>query len=86
MYYVYTLFSKRYHELYKGFTNDLDKRWKEHKKGLVASTRDKRPLDLIFYEAYKNKEDALNREKYFKTGWGRNYLRNILKNYLKENN
>lgn len=85
MYYIYTLFSKKHHDLYKGYTDNLERRLKEHKKGLVEATKNKRPLKLVYYEAYQNKKDAVARERFFKTGWGRNYLRKILKHYLREN-
>jgi len=85
MYYIYVLFLKRYQELYKGYTDNLEKRLHEHSRGLVRSTRNKRPLELIYYEAYQNKLDAMDRERYFKTGWGGVYLRKVLKNCIKGN-
>ena len=39
-------------------------------------------LELIFYEAYANEKDARERERFFKSGWGRNHIQKILKNYL----
>ncbi len=84
MYYVYVLFLKKHHELYKGYTDNLKKRWSEHARELVESTRNKGPLEIAYYEAYQNKKDAMDRERYFKTGWGRLYLKKILKNYIQE--
>ena len=84
MYYIYVLFLKN-KELYKGYTDNLERRMKEHNSGLVQATKYKRPLELIYHEAYHNKKDAIDRERYFKTGWGRNYLRKVLKNYIEEN-
>jgi len=84
MYYLYILFSKKDYGLYRGYTDNLDRRFKEHQKGLVEATKDRRPLELIYYEAYRNKKDAMARERFFKTGWGRNYLKKILKHYLEE--
>jgi putative endonuclease len=46
----------------------------EHNKGLVESTRNRIPFCLVYYEACLNKEKALKREKYFKTGFGRRFL------------
>lgn len=65
--------------MYTGCTKDLKKRVIMHNKGLVESTKDRVPLDLIYYEAFRNREDAFNREKYLKTGWGRNQIKQILK-------
>jgi predicted GIY-YIG superfamily endonuclease len=40
------------------------------------------PFELIYYEAYLHQQDATTREKFFKTQWGRNYLKRVLKNYM----
>jgi len=84
-YFVYVLLSNRDKRLYTGFTDNLTKRVKEHNRGWVESTKDRRPLDLIYFEGYKDKKSALSREKYLKTGWGRNYLSKILESYFKNN-
>jgi len=84
MFYTYVLTSKKDKELYIGFTKDLKKRLDEHQKGLVVSTAQRRPLKLIYYEACLNENDAIKREKYFKTGFGRRFLRNRIKAYIDE--
>lgn len=84
MYYVYILRSKKDRKLYTGYSDDLQRRFDEHNKGKVFSTRYRKPFDLIYYEAYKNQQDATIREKFFKTQWGRNYLKRVLKNFWKE--
>ncbi len=56
MYYVYLLKSKKDEGFYIGFSGDLKNRFQEHIDGLVESTKHRRPLKLIYYEAY-NKED-----------------------------
>ncbi|MFA5021613.1 MAG: GIY-YIG nuclease family protein [Patescibacteria group bacterium] len=76
MYYTYILKSEKDGKLYVGYTDDLDKRFTEHQKGLVKSTAERRPLRLVYYEACLDKNKALKREKYFKTGFGRRYLKN----------
>ena len=83
MYYVYVLLCND-NKFYIGFTSDLTKRIQRHKIGKVFSTKPRRPVELIFYEAYKNKYDALRREKYLKTSKGRTTLRNMLREYLSE--
>jgi len=82
MFYVYILQSKKDGELYTGCTNDLKKRFREHNNGLVFSTKLKKPHKIIHYEAFLNKKDAFMREKWLKTGWGRNQTRTMLTNYL----
>ena len=83
MYYVYLLKSLKDENLYVGFTSDLKERIKRHENGEVNSTKFRRPFRLIFYEAFYNKYDALAREKYLKSGYGKEQLENILKNSLK---
>lgn len=80
---VYILRSKKDATLYVGYSSDVKKRVEEHQKGRVFTTRNKRPLEVIYCELYKNRKDAMHREKYFKTGWGRAYITRILKNTLK---
>ena len=82
MYYVYILKSIKDKKLYVGCTKDLKKRINMHNSRQVFSTKFRRPFEIIYYEAYKNKEDAFEREKFLKTGWGRNYIRRVLKHYF----
>jgi len=83
-YYTYVLFSLKDKKFYSGFSTDLDHRMHKHNKGDTPSTKYRRPLLLIFYEAYLNKRDALRREKYFKTAKGKTTLRTMLTEYLRE--
>lgn len=78
-YYTYVLRSKSDGNLYVGFTNDLKSRINKHNKGEVYATRDRRPLELVYYEACQNKANAIKREKYFKTGFGRRFLKERIK-------
>ena len=55
MYYVYVLLSQKDGKLYTGLTNDRERRLKEHRLGKVISTKSRRPLRLIYYEAYIDK-------------------------------
>ena len=82
MYYVYILLSEKDDKFYTGSTNDLKRRINEHSSGRVGSTKDRLPMKLIYYEACIDGKDARAREKYLKTGMGKRYLRNRLKNYL----
>lgn len=66
MFYVYILKSSKDGSLYIGFAEDLKARLVKHSQGLVRSTKNLRPLILIYYEAYKSKKDALIREKRLK--------------------
>ncbi|MEF8799267.1 MAG: GIY-YIG nuclease family protein [Candidatus Bipolaricaulota bacterium] len=86
MYYVYVLYSEKDNNFYVGYTKDVKKRLKMHQSGKVKSTRNRRPLNLVYYEASLNQEDALSREKYLKTSYGKRYIKNRLENYLGEKN
>jgi len=66
MHYLYVLKSKQDGELYVGSTTDLRRRLIEHNKGLVAFTKARRPLVLVYYEAYASLEDARLRESRLK--------------------
>lgn len=66
MFYVYLLRSRKDLKFYIGSTNDLRKRFKDHFEGRVFSTRSRRPLDLIYYEAYTVESNARKREQSLK--------------------
>lgn len=83
MHYVYILQSERDGNLYTGCTNNLKKRFLLHNKGRVSATQNRRPLKLIYYEAFLNQKDAFLREQWLKIGWGRNHINKILHYYLK---
>ncbi|MFA6105305.1 MAG: GIY-YIG nuclease family protein [Patescibacteria group bacterium] len=78
MFYTYVLKSQKDNELYIGWTDDLKSRIKKHNDGLVESTKNRKPLILVYYEACLNKDAAIAREKSLKTGFGRAYLKNRL--------
>ena len=81
-YYTYVLKSEKDLKYYVGCSKDVKLRFEQHKKGLVDSTKDRRPLNLIYFEACLTQEDAIHREKYLKTHYGRMFLKNRLKSYL----
>ena len=55
---------------YTGFTNNLERRIKEHNYGEVHFTKDKLPVELIFYSSFQEKQKAYNFERYLKSGSG----------------
>ena len=85
MYYSYVLFSQKDSRLYCGYTKDLNLRIKQHMNGEVQSTKHRRPLKLIYYEACIDQWDAIRREKYFKTYYGKMFIRKRLKNWYTNN-
>jgi putative endonuclease len=78
MFYVYILLSLKDKKLYTGSTGDLRRRIEEHKQGKVESTKNRLPMDLICYEAYLHKEEALAREQFLKSSDGKKDLRKRL--------
>ena len=80
--YVYVLRSLKDENLYVGATGDLRLRFSQHEGGSVASTVNRRPLELVYYEACRSQKGAFKREKYLKTAWGKRYLKARLASYL----
>ncbi|MFA5872012.1 MAG: GIY-YIG nuclease family protein [Parcubacteria group bacterium] len=82
MWYVYVLKSLANKSWYIGCTNNLKARFQEHNSGKSKYTKDFIPWALLYYEAGSNKKDAFGREKYLKSGYGRRWLKNRLKNQI----
>lgn len=81
-FYTYVLLSKKDSKFYTGSADDLKVRFEQHVRGRVASTKDRRPLTLVYYEASLDRKDARKREQYLKSYHGKMFLRNRLKSYL----
>ena len=81
-FYVYVLHSLKDGKRYTGYTKDLLLRLEAHNGGNVVSTKHRMPLELIYFEGCKNQKDALKREKYLKTHYGKMFLGKRLKSYL----
>ncbi|MFA5029835.1 MAG: GIY-YIG nuclease family protein [Patescibacteria group bacterium] len=84
MFFVYILKSQYDKKLYIGYTSDLRRRFMEHASGKVESTRNRRPLEIIYYEAFKYEKDARNQELFYKTGQGRRVLKTRIKTVILE--
>ena len=72
MYFLYIIKSLKNKSLYIGYTENLNKRLKEHNNNLSFTTKKHSPWELVYYEGYKNQKDALDREKKIKQ-FGRVY-------------
>ena len=83
MFYVYILQLKN-NNLYTGFTNNLQERYRYHQIGGVQSTKYLRPLKLVHYEVYCLEDDAKRREKFLKTSDGKLFLRRQLSSFFKK--
>jgi putative endonuclease len=84
MYYVYILISERDRSLYVGFTSNLSSRLKRHNYGYVRSTYRRRPMRLIYFEAYLAESDARRREIYLKGGKAKNEFKTQLRDTYKK--
>lgn len=82
MWYVYILQNKSGNWLYVGITNDLERRLRLHNRGKIYSTKYRIPFKVIYYEAHTNKYDAARREKFLKSGWGKNWIKKTLDYYF----
>jgi putative endonuclease len=78
MFYVYVIKSGVDGRLYKGHTQDVYKRLEEHNSGKTQSTASYRPWTLVLIEEVKTKAEAIKREKFLKSGSGREYIKNKL--------
>ncbi|KMQ70880.1 GIY-YIG nuclease family protein [Chryseobacterium koreense] len=77
-FYVYVIKSRLNGHLYKGQTENLEKRLSEHNAGRNRSTRPFLPWELVYFEKFETREEAVLREKYFKSGSGREFLKKVL--------
>ena len=78
MFYVYILQSKKDKKLYTGFSKNLKERIEQHKKGRVEITKNRLPVELVYYEAFKDERAARRQELFYKTGQGRRILKKRL--------
>ncbi|MDH5475277.1 MAG: GIY-YIG nuclease family protein [Cyclobacteriaceae bacterium] len=77
VFYTYILKSKKTGKYYKGHTSDLSIRLDQHNKGKTKSTKSGIPWSVVYYERYSSREEAILREKYFKTASGRRYIKSL---------
>ena len=77
-YYVYVLKSESSGKSYVGQTQDLEKRLWAHNNGLSSYTKGRGPWKLVYSEEFETRSQAMGREKFFKTGHGRDFIKKIL--------
>ena len=86
MYWVYFLYSKTKRSVYIGCTSNLKRRLETHRRGLVESTKNRKPLVLIYSERYTNLSLARRRENYLKSLYGARERKRIVNNCLNKIN
>ncbi|MCX6731402.1 MAG: GIY-YIG nuclease family protein [Candidatus Parcubacteria bacterium] len=78
MFYTYVLKSLICRKFYTGHTENLDRRLEEHNNGYTIYSKRYKPWQLVYYEQFDSKEEAVKREKYFKSAAGRRWLKKYI--------
>ena len=80
MFYLYVLRSQQTGDLYVGSTADVEKRLQRHNRGDAKSTRHGVPWAVLHTESFVTRSEAVRRERYYKTGRGREEIQRLLAN------
>jgi putative endonuclease len=78
MYWVYAIKSQIDNRIYVGMTSNVDKRVAEHNSAKTRSTKAFVPWVLIYKESAESRSQARCREKYLKSGIGKEFLKSII--------
>jgi putative endonuclease len=78
MYYTYAISSINRNYIYVGISDNTDRRIKSHNKGHNKTTKSYCPFKTILIEEYNTRMDARRREKYLKSGCGKEFLRALV--------
>jgi putative endonuclease len=78
MYFVYVIRNQSSGRNYTGYSADLTQRLGQHNHGITKSTKNRGPWRLLHQEEFATRSEAMKREKFLKTGKGREELRRIL--------
>ena len=78
MYFTYVASSLSGSYLYKGHCKDMEKRLKQHNSGQTKSIRPYIPLEIIYFEEFETLKESIDREKFFKSAAGRQFLKKVL--------
>ena len=80
MYFIYVIQSLSHDNRYVGSSNNISKRLKEHNLGKCRYTKGRRPWNLVYNESFPSRSEAIIREKFLKSGKGREFLDKIINN------
>ena len=78
MYFVYILQSKVDASFYIGYTENLERRVQQHNKGESAYTSRKMPWDIVYFEEFPEKSDAIKREKFLKAQKNKSFYQSLI--------
>ena len=76
-YYVYAIKSLSRNNIYVGLTNNLERRIYDHNKGYNRTTKPYSPFLTIYTQDFNSRIEARLREKYLKSGVGKDFLRKL---------
>ncbi|HOZ55856.1 MAG: GIY-YIG nuclease superfamily protein [Parcubacteria group bacterium ADurb.Bin316] len=79
MYYLYAIISKNKNYIYVGISDDYNRRINQHNKGYNKTTRPYRPFEKLTIQKFITRAEAKKREKYLKSGCGKEDLKSLLK-------
>jgi len=77
MFTVYAIRSEVRSYIYVGMTGNLERRLGEHNRGENRSTKAYKPFVLIYTETFETRVEAREKEKYFKSGIGKEFLKTL---------
>ena len=78
MYFVYVLQSQPTGHFYTGSTSNLEQRIVQHNSGVTRSTKNRGPWQLVYSEPWSSRSEAIRREKFLKSGRGREELSTLI--------
>jgi putative endonuclease len=78
MYYVYVLQSEKNNRYYTGSTSDLQRRMSEHNAGKSPYDKLNKPFALVYHEVVPTRSEAVRRERFYKSGQGRERIKQII--------
>jgi len=74
-YFVYVIRSLTRNYIYVGISDNPDRRIEQHNKGYNRATKPYLPFEILLIEEYSDRLSARTREKYLKSGVGKEYLK-----------
>lgn len=76
MFYIYVLRSLDEKHRYVGHCKNIDSRLQQHNSLKVKATKPFAPWKIVYFEEFQSREEAINKERYLKSGFGRKWLNN----------
>lgn len=79
MFFAYVIQSINFPCVYKGHCENLEERLKQHNSGMTESIKPFIPFEIVYFESFETRQEAIKREKYFKSAAGRRFLKSKLR-------